>query len=172
MQEEWANINGYEGLYLISNIGKVLSLTTKKIRITNLNKRGYEQVSLCRDGKIQTHRIHRLVAIAFIPNPERKEQVNHIDGVKTNNCVTNLEWNTNQENKIHAVKNGLTTKKYSLPSIQGSKHGRSKLNEKDVLIIRELSLNDNFSNSKLGKMFNVSSVLISLIVQRKRWTHI
>lgn len=113
MVEIWKDVCGYEGLYMISNLGNVLS----KVNINGKQKgrimkqsicgKGYLKVVLCKNGEHKQHMIHRLVAEAFIPNPERKETVNHIDGNKKNNSVDNLEWNTYSENLKHAYKNGL-----------------------------------------------------------------
>jgi len=93
--------------YQISNFGRIKNKKTTKILIANLDKRGYPRIRLCFKSDRSSFRIHRLVAIAFIPNPENKLQVNHIDGNKKNNNYLNLEWNTNSENQLHANKIGL-----------------------------------------------------------------
>lgn len=72
-----------------------------------VDSKGYHYIDLKKDGERRCPKIHRLVALAFIPNPENKPQVNHIDGCKTNNSVENLEWATNTENRTHAIANGL-----------------------------------------------------------------
>lgn len=111
-QEIWKDIKGYEGLYQISNLGRVKSLPrngtikTKRIIKYELDKYGYPQVIL-NNKKHKCFRVHRLVAEAFILNPQNKSTVNHIDGNKTNNKVSNLEWNTVKENNDHALKTGL-----------------------------------------------------------------
>ena len=111
MQEIWKDIKGYEGIYQVSNLGKVKSLNYKRGKHEKeikqaLNSRGYLEVGLF-NGKVKTHRVHRLVAQTFIPNPENKDEVNHIDGNKKNNAVSNLEWNTSKENVHHAWENKL-----------------------------------------------------------------
>lgn len=95
--EQWRDIQGYEGMYQISNYGNVKSLNynkTKQEKILKFGKnyKGYLQVHLCKDGKMKTFTVHRLVANAFIPNPNELSDVNHKDEDKTNNVVENLEW--------------------------------------------------------------------------------
>ncbi len=117
--EEWRDINGYEGRYQVSNKGRVKSLpryvnnhTGKllvKEKFITLSKtpKGYLHCYLSKGSRDKCFLVHRLVADAFIPNPDNKPQVNHIDCNKENNTVENLEWCTNGENQIHAYKNGL-----------------------------------------------------------------
>jgi len=105
--EEWKDIKGLEGYYKISNTGKVYSYKTNKILSPGLCGSGYKKVQIGKDKKYKNRMIHRLVAEAFIPNPENKRTVNHIDGNKQNNDVSNLEWNTYSENLKHAYKHGL-----------------------------------------------------------------
>lgn len=109
MQEEWKNINGYEGRYLISNMGKVASFLRGDVKLikTGFTKYGYEKVTLHNETKRKTFLIHRLVALQFIPLIEDKNYVNHKDGNKKNNTLSNLEWVTVSENNIHALESGL-----------------------------------------------------------------
>jgi len=107
MQEKWKWIDGFEGLYKISNSGKIKSYhksETGKILSTK-NRSGYENITLIKNLKHFYEKVHRLVAKTFIPNPENKPQVNHIDCNKHNNHVNNLEWVTPKENMQHAIKN-------------------------------------------------------------------
>ena len=113
MQEVWKDITGYEGYYQVSNLGSVRSvdrmvkgkkesLRFVKGRILQPNlSEGYLMVGLCKSGRQSTIRVHRLAAEAFIPNPENKRTVNHIDENKLNNTITNLEWTTDRENCNH-----------------------------------------------------------------------
>lgn len=120
-KEIWKDIEGYENYYQISNLGNIKSLPRKiinnkgyyiskeKILSAGLSASGYMHIALCRFGKNKTFKIHRLKAIAFIPNPENKPCINHIDGNKLNNDIYNLEWCTHSENHKHAFKIGLKT---------------------------------------------------------------
>lgn len=124
LNEQWKDIEDYEGLYQISNYGRVKSLErilpckiknsnfrNKKtiIKRNRYDKDGYCKITLFKNGQKngKSFFVHRLVAKAFILNPENKPVVNHIDGIKNNNKYINLEWNTVKENTIHAIKNGL-----------------------------------------------------------------
>ena len=119
MEEVWKDIKGYEGMYQVSNLGRVRSLnriiTNKnkkyeikgKIISNSTSKLGYKKVTLQSNGERKTFQVHRLVAQTFINNPNDKPQVNHIDGDKANNQVHNLEWVTSSENITHAFAIGL-----------------------------------------------------------------
>lgn len=100
MQEIWRDISGYEGLYQVSNLGNVKSLKFGKERIMKytINRGGYYHLELSSKGKCKQYNVHRLVALAFIPNPDNKECVDHINGVRLDNRVENLRWCTKEEN--------------------------------------------------------------------------
>jgi|694.fasta_scaffold00162_76 hypothetical protein len=122
--EEWKDVPDYEGYYQISNLGRVKSLektliiSGKKciykvlIKKPHISKRGYWEVGFCKNALEITKKIHRLIAISFINNPKNNPQVNHIDGNKLNNKISNLEWVNNRENSCHRVKNSNCTSKY------------------------------------------------------------
>lgn len=114
--EEWRDIEGYEGLYMISNLGRVKSLVgwngskyidRVKILKPSMTTTGYWKIELSKDKKKKSKKIHRLIAKAFIPNTNNKPQINHIDGNPLNNNIDNLEWTTQKENVDHAIKVGL-----------------------------------------------------------------
>lgn len=108
--EIWKDIEGYDGEYQISNYGRVRSFKNKNIKILKeyLTPSNYRFVKLYKDGKQKGHLLHRLVAQAFISNPDNKPFVNHIDGNQLNCSISNLEWCSHQENVQHAYKTGLT----------------------------------------------------------------
>ena len=129
--EEWRDIKGYEGNYMVSNLGRIKSLVgwngnkyIKRDKILNPYKQKVGQgycrllVKLCKNGKKKYGKVHRLVADAFIPNPENKPNINHKDGNPLNNIVNNLEWCTQRENIIHSYEIGLK------PTFQISKDER------------------------------------------------
>ena len=112
VKEIWKPVKGYAGLYEVSNLGRLRSLPRKGtkggiISATYSNTKHYAHVPLTKNAKGRTVSLHRIVAEAFIPNPENKPQVNHKDGNKRNNAVDNLEWATPEENMQHAFRTGL-----------------------------------------------------------------
>jgi hypothetical protein len=179
--EVWKDIKDYEGHYQVSNIGRVKSLArVVEIRKTifgnkkeiflkpTKNRKGYLTVKLCKKSdevcSEKSKIIHRLVANEFLENPFSKPQVNHINGIKDDNRVENLEWATGSENVIHALANNLKI------SQKGSEHGNSKLTENEVLEIRAIGRTKTLK--EVAKIYNVDMSLISLILLEKAWKHL
>ena len=138
MTEIWKPIDGTNGMYEVSNTGKVKSnnyLGNGVVRelALSFDPKGYLRVSLYFGEKRKTQKVHRLVAQAFIPNPDGKPEVNHKDGNKANNHVGNLEWSTPKENVIHAYRSGLKEKtrahckKMGLSQVERLKEYREKM---------------------------------------------
>ena len=168
--EVWKTVKGFEN-YEISNLGRLkVNLKYRKYRdyqhkILNpsLDKDGYKRTILTSFDKIRKNKlIHRLVAIAFIDNPLKKPCVNHINGVKTDNTLSNLDWVTVSENNKHAIKIGLAGQ------VGGEKHHMAKLKECDVVLIKEL-YKLGTTQSLISKRFDISQTQISRIVNNKRW---
>ena len=116
MKEIWRDIKGYEGIYQVSNYGRVKKLvckgsTKEKIRKTSKDKYGYDQIVLSKNSKSTTYKIHRLVAIIFIENPNNYPCINHKDENKTNNYVENLEWCTVSYNNSYGSRIDMNCKK-------------------------------------------------------------
>ena len=159
--EEYKVINGFPN-YEISTQGRVRRIKSGKyLKPFLLSANNYFAVDLCMNGKIQRMTIHRLVAINFLDNIEGKEQVNHINGVKTDNTLSNLEWNTRSENQLHSIKIGLR-------HTRGENNSQSKLTTKLVLRI----LNDNRKYLEIAADYGVSIPTISNIKTGYSWSHV
>ncbi len=179
MKEElWLPVKGYEGLYEVSSLGRVRSvdaiishLITKsyfrKGRIRNLtvSKCGYNSTHISKGGIDKTLRVCRAVAQAFIPNPENKPQVNHINGIKTDNRVENLEWCTASENVIHAYKTGLKVGK------GGSSSPCAKFTDEEILQIRSTTKGKGFYTEE-AKKYGIVNSAYGNIIRRKTYKNI
>lgn len=133
MREIWADIENYEGLYQASNFGNIKSLPNKnhkdeKILNPTINSSGYLKVELYKNRKAKDFYVHRLVASTFLPNPDNKPQINHRDGNKSNNSISNLEWVTASENQKHSIEHGLHA-----PSPMKNKVGKLNPNSKPII---------------------------------------
>ena len=158
MNEIWKDIEGYEGLYQVSNLGRVKRLNTNRILKSAINSQGYLRVGLCKNSTKSNKRVHRLVSHAFIPNPENKAEVNHINEDKTNNRVDNLEWVTAKENSNHGTRNErigkAITKTQSIPIIATNiKTGESTDFNSSNECARQLSLHQpSISRALQGRL--------------------
>lgn len=170
--EIWKDIPGREGVYQVSNLGRVRTLDRTvrcgerikkhipdKIMATREHA-GYINVTLRIGGKTTCCTIHRLVAKAFIPNPYNLPCVNHIDGNKSNNAAENLEWCGYSHNMKHAYDSGLKVAK-----------GRPKLTAGQVEGIRDLCVSLNLTLTEIGARFGVSKATVSKIKNRKTWSN-
>jgi len=177
MIEVWKDVIDYEGLYQVSNFGRIKSLdkeifgipgSLRKSKILKpcLNSGGYLGLCLRKGGKVKSHNVHILVAKAFHENNEDKAEVNHIDANKFNNKADNLEWNSRCENMRHAFDNNLIHRNC------GEKHHKSKLTAEDVIKIRELYENNEYTKNELSIMYGVSDTSIHYIIIKKNWAHI
>jgi hypothetical protein len=149
MEEIWKDIPEYEGMYQISNLGNVKSQhynhmsgqkPGKLLKVT-LMKNGYVSLGLRMCDTNKTHLLHRLIAEAFIPNPDNKPNINHINAIRNDNCIENLEWCTQSENILHAFKMGT-----KVPT--GPKKGTKPWNTNKKLSKEHI---DKLSKAKLGK---------------------
>lgn len=170
IREEWKPVVGYEGLYEVSNQGRVRSVHgTNGVAVGQLMKLrpnwcGYSRVSLRRDGKERDHKVHRLVAVAFLgPLPDGLV-TNHIDADRTNNRIENLEYVTQSENIKHAVKIGTMHR--------GSRSGMSKLTEAQILEIREKLATATATGRQLAKEYGVAPATICRIKRGVCWGHV
>lgn len=166
--EIWKSIPDYEGLYEVSNLGRVRSLgkyytetfngiqktmySPPKMLSCHYDSDGYLRVSLCKDRKVKCYPLHRLIAFAFIPKIEGKEQINHINGVKDDNRIENLEWCTPKENTIHAHRTGLC-------GINGKSKQVAKLNEQgEILEVYESARQASIDCGLSGVNSNITKV--------------
>jgi len=178
-EEEWRDVIRHEGLYKVSNLGRLKSLEKliyrrncvkpvkrhEMIMTQVLNKRGYLRICLRDKHKNKNFfSMHRIVAMSFIPNSENKPYVNHKGKVPNtaDNKVWMIEWATHPENEKHAVENGLKA--------QGARHGQCKLTEKQVLEIRAIGYSQK--QTITAKKYGVSKGQIGKILKREAWNHL
>ncbi len=182
MKEKWKNISGYEGFYQVSDLGNVRSVggvtnnpsgkvqTVKERVLKNRieSGTGYPRVSLWRDGKSTKVYTHALVARAFVPNPQEKPQVNHLDSDRTNNAASNLEWVTGAENLSHARDKG---RMFPPPHAIGTAHHNAKLTPDAIRDIR-IRASDGSPYTKVAALHGVSPSTIRMIVIGRIWNHV
>jgi hypothetical protein len=171
MQIEWRDVPGFEDLYRVSEDGQVFSKRSGRIVKQTKNKAGYMVISTRiggRKGKARCIRVHRMVAEAFIENPECKPGVNHMDGDKTNNRTSNLEWSTTSENVQHAYDCELRS------SSAGEIHGNAKLTDEIVLAARKRYVPHCRMNGAvaIARELGMHPSTISSMLLGKHWNHI
>lgn len=158
MNEVWKDVVGYEGFYEVSDMGNVRRKGKNKVLKSRIHRDGYRILVLCVDCKGRSFQVHRLVASAFIANRKDKEQVNHKNGIKHDNRVSNLEWATRSENTIHAYKMKLI-----------KRVSNSKLDEFDARDIKFNCGKNGLSRAHFAEKYNISVSAVGFIVTGKRW---
>ena len=163
--ERWIDVPGYEGLYQVSNLGQVVSIsrngTNGGVLKFDKNNAGYHQVRLYKGNKSRVFRVHRLVASAFIYPSEM--DVNHKNGIKTDNRLKNLEYVTASQNVRHA------RKLFGSWSLTGAKHQNAKLTDADVEAIKSQA--GHVTQRELAKTYGISEAQVSRIINGTRWNH-
>ena len=180
MKEVWKDVTGFEGLYQVSDLGRIKSLprqcwmnskgktyrsVPERIMKSSLIGKGYKMVYLSKDGRVYSRLLARIVAEAFVPNPKNKPEVNHVDLDKLNCRASNLEWTTRLENMRHAYANG------AIPFMEGERGGGSKLKNEQVLAIRRRR-KKGIRVKQLASEYGVHECAIYRILSRATWKHI
>jgi hypothetical protein len=176
--EIWKAIAKFDNQYEISSFGQIRSIDGYVIRkngwkyfrkgkiLKPSKHQGYFKGAVCVNKKMVSYKIHRLVAECFLDKESEFLEVNHKNGIKTDNTVDNLEWVTRQENIQHCIDNKLQT------AFKGEEVGNSKLKENEVLDIRKKFIPRVYSRAKLAKEYNVSQATIKDILHKRTWRHL
>lgn len=176
LNEEWRDVSGFEGFYQVSNLGRVRSLdrvikscdgrsySCKGQLLKPRLKKGYLCLHLSNKPRNYHVTVHRLVALSFVDGYFEGAQINHIDGVKTNNTPANLEFCTSAHNVNHSIATGLRDN-------FGVKHWACKLTEDQVLEIRKL-YSEGMTQTAIAKIYGLTIAAIGKVVHRKRWKDI
>lgn len=150
--------------YIVGQDGVITSKYNGKPLSVHVDKKGYHRVNIHLDEGKKTYLLHRVVALMHLPNPRGLPQINHIDGDKSNNSVTNLEWCTGKENVKHSVDVGLVKR--------GSDRPNAKLTDEQVLLMRELRNTKKCTYYELAEMFNISYQSAHRVCARLTYTHL
>lgn len=172
-KERWKDVVGYEGLYQVSDMGRIKSLSRllnnnrqwkgRILKPTIRDKSGHLGVHLCKNGKAKTYCIHQLVLVAFIGFCPDNMEGCHNNGIETDNRLNNLRYDTHSNNILDSVRHGTHT------DSRGEKHGLSKLTEQQVKEIRKLAISGKCTPKKISEMFGISRGTVSDIKLRKGW---
>jgi len=173
MEEIWKDVVGYEGFYKVSNLGNIKSLDRVIVQsngfrflckgksLTPTIQKGYLRIGISKDLKRKAKLVHRLVAEAFIPNPQKKPTVNHENGIKTDNRVENLTWMTHKEQTKHSRLNGLQT-------LEGYFNPNATLTENQRKEIVNLYNKGGIFQKDLALIFGVKQAAISKVIVKSR----
>jgi hypothetical protein len=161
-KESWRDIFGYDGRYQVSNLGRIRNKHGKTL-MPDISRDGYHTVTLVNiEGEKKHHRIHRLVALCFVPIYSLdRDQVNHIDGNKWNNVAENLEWCNNSENQLHRYR------VLKAGALYGVMNNRAKLTEAQAKEIKAKYQTGNYTQKKLAEEYNVTQSTISQVITNK-----
>lgn len=162
--EVWKDVIAYEGLYKVSSCGNVFIVSKNRNQTPLKVKNGYLLVDLCKSGSKKRISIHRLVAIHFLDNNENKPQVNHKNGIKTDNRLENLEWATASENQRHSINTGLKKPR------KGEECKYAKITEKDAIDIKYGY--KAMIHKEIANIYNVSRTTVIDIRKGRSWKHI
>lgn len=164
--ETWKDIEGFDGMYQVSTHGRVKSLKRgRELIMSNINTTyGYLRVKFWKDKKEYPFAVHRLVGFAFLPTIEGKNEINHIDGNKKNNHLSNLEWCNRSENMRHADQTGLRI------MLKGQRNPKAKVTDEIVRLIR--NERKGIFQKDIANEFNLKQQTISKIINRKLWPHV
>lgn len=177
--EIWKDIKGYEGVYQVSNLGRVRSLSREltysdgrkyqykgKVLKVNVNKVcGARMVHLYLNQSREALLLHRLVAVAFIPNPSNKPEINHINGDRSDNSVSNLEWATRAENMEHGFRTGLINN-------TGTNHGNNVYPDEQIREVKRLLKEGSLTQKAIAEVTGVKKGTVEQIAQGRQWRHI
>ncbi len=186
--EIWKNVPGYEGFYMASNKGRVHSLNRRiptkreshpflivsgKILSPKIDKDGYLHVVLCKNSFHKHMRVHKIIALTFIENPNNYLEINHKNNIRCDNRVENLEWATNRMNQFQKwktfPKKQIKYKTNRKISLQSSVGHASKLTVEKVREMKNLYISGNYTQEELGKKYNVSTSHVSGILANRNW---
>ena len=173
-QEEWRDIPGYEGIYQVSNLGRMKSMDRidplgrhrrERLKVPTPSQFGYLLVTVCKNAEAKRCSLHSLVMLAFVGERPHGYDINHINGDKTDNSVANLEYCSTSHNIAHSYANGFQV------SIKGERQHNAKLNEDTVREIRRRHENGEQQKTLAGE-YAVSTTVIWNIVHRHTWKHV
>lgn len=184
INEEWREVPGWDGRYSVSNLGRVRTnyvdynnhtgiLVRKKvenIRVPTVHPKGYFYISLSAPKKRWFVGVHKLIALAFIANPNNYTIINHKNGQKTDNRIENLEWCSHKQNMHHAWRTGLMKN----ARLTGVKHHRARLCDDDIRFIRKLitDFSDIAKKREIATLYHISIYTINDILKRRSWKHV